>query len=244
MVDELSYEVKVGIVIIVLIIIVMIICRLYKQNYSLKLEDTSHLKDTYSQVGQDINIIDYFKKKENGYFIDIGATNGIDINNTYLLEKKYGWNGICIEPQRSYWNDLIKNRNCHTDNSLLYSQKGIEFDFSEADTLGGITQHIDKHFEAKNSNQVKMITNTLNNILDKYNAPTTIDYMSLDTEGSELEILKGLDMDKYKIRYINIEHNYVEPRRTDIRKLLESKGYIYYRENDFDDDYILFTDST
>jgi len=84
-----------------------------------------------------------------------------------------------------------------------------------------------------------MTTNTLNNILNKYNAPTTIDYMSLDTEGSELEILKGLDLDKYKIRYINIEHNHIEPRRSEMRKLLESKGYTYYRENEFDDDYIL-----
>ena len=64
--------------------------------------------------------------------------------------------------------------------------------------MGEIKQHIDKHFESKNSNQVKMITTTLNNILDTYNAPTTIDYMSLDTDGSELEILKGLDMDQYK----------------------------------------------
>ena len=238
MLDELSYEVKILIGIVV-IIIVIFMCRLYNQSYSLKLEDTTHLKDTYSQIGQDINIIDYFKQKENGYFIDIGATNGIDINNTYLLEKKYGWNGICIEPQRSYWSDLNKNRNCHTDNSLLYSTKGKVLDFSEAEELGGITQHIDAHDQAKSANQIKLITDTLNNILDKYNAPKEIDYMSLDTEGSELEILKGLDMDKYKIKYINIEHNYIEPRRSEIKRYLESKGYKYYRENQWDDDYIL-----
>jgi FkbM family methyltransferase len=215
--------------------IIVIVCFIF----NLRWKDKSLLKETYSQIGQDINVINYFKHKENGYFIDIGATNGIDINNTYLLEKKYGWNGICIEPQSSYWSDLKKNRKCYVDNSMLYSDEGIECDFSEAGVLGGITKHIDKHIQSKKSNQVKMISNTLNNILNKYNAPTSIDYMSLDTEGSELEILKGLDFDKYKIKYINVEHNYIEPRRSEIRKLLESKGYIYHKENQWDDDYIL-----
>ncbi len=49
----------------------------------------------------------------------MGATNRIDTSNTYLLEKKYNWDGIFIEPQDSYYNELIKNRNCYTDNSLL-----------------------------------------------------------------------------------------------------------------------------
>jgi hypothetical protein len=62
--------------------------------------------------------------------------------------------------------------------------------------------------------------------------------MSLDTEGSELEILKGIDFDKYKFGIMNIEHNNVEPRRSDIRNFLENKGYKFYKENDYDDFYI------
>ena len=62
--------------------------------------------------------------------------------------------------------------------------------------------------------------------------------MSLDTEGSELEILKGIDFDKYKFGIMNIEHNNVEPRRTDIRKFLENKRYKFYKEKDVDDYYI------
>ena len=62
--------------------------------------------------------------------------------------------------------------------------------------------------------------------------------MSLDTEGTELMILNGLDFDKYKIGYINLEHNWKEPQRTQIKKLLESKGYQYLRQNQWDDDYI------
>ena len=112
------------------------------------------LKTTYSQFKQDLDVIEYLKHKKNGYFIDIGATNGIDISNTYLLEKKYNWNGICIEPQDSYYNKLIKNRKCHTDNSLVFSKTGKELNFSEAGDLSGITDYIDKHEHAKKSKQV------------------------------------------------------------------------------------------
>ena len=196
-------------------------------------------KDTYSQIGQDINVIKYYNGKKDGYFLDIGATNGIDINNTYLLEKKYKWKGICVEPQEKYWRDLNKNRDCIKLNNLLYSKEGLELEFSEAGPLGGITSHIDKHLKAKKENQVKLKTETLNNILEKYDAPEYIDYLSLDTEGSELEILKGIDLNKYKIGYLNIEHNFVEPRRTEIKNYLENRGYKHYRVNEFDDDYIL-----
>ena len=216
-----------------LLILICLFISQYKKN-----KGTKTLKDSYSQIGQDTNVINYFNHKKNGYFIDIGATDGIDINNTYLLEKKYGWKGICIEPQQSYWTNLNKNRNCIKDNSLLYSSEGLELEFSNAGVLGGITSQIDRHLQAKKAEQVKLKTETLNNILNKYNAPKFIDYVSLDTEGSELEILKGIDFNKYKFGYLNIEHNYIEPRRTNIRKFLESKGYKYYRQNDFDDDYI------
>ncbi len=64
-----------------------------------------------------------------------------------------------------------------------------------------------------------------------------IDYLSLDTEGSELEILKSVDLTKYTFGIIDVEHNYIEPRRTQIRELLESHGYEYIRANKFDDCY-------
>ena len=205
-------------------------------------DDKSSLKNSYSQIGQDLDVINYFKNKKNGYFIEIGATNGIDLSNTYLLEKKYDWNGICIEPQDGFYNQLVQNRNCYTDNSLLFSEKGKEFNFSNAQELGGITDYIDKHVSAKESEQVKKISETLTNVLMKYDAPMNIDYMSLDTEGSELEILKGIDFDKYEFGFMTIEHNNVEPRRTEIKNFVLDKGYKYYKENNFDDYYIRNTE--
>ena len=64
-----------------------------------------------------------------------------------------------------------------------------------------------------------------------------IEYLSLDTEGSEYEILKGFDFSKYTFGYIDVEHNFEEPTRTHIRNLLEENGYIYICENNWDDCY-------
>lgn len=236
----MKHKHKLIIFIVSLIIVIIGIICIYWDSKLNKSDNNIQLKDSYSQFGQDIDIIEYLNNKKDGYFVDIGATNGIDISNTYLLEEGHNWNGICIEPQENYYKQLIKNRNCHTDNSLLFSEKGKLVDFSEAGDLGGITSYIDKHTDAKNSKQIKLTTETLTNILVKYNAPTTIDYMSLDTEGSELEILKGIDFDTYKFGIMTIEHNHVEPRRSDIRTFLEEKGYKFYKEKGVDDYYVLF----
>jgi hypothetical protein len=80
-------------------------------------------------------------------------------------------------------------------------------------------------------------TLTLTDLLDKAKAPSFIDYLSLDTEGSEFEILRATDFSRYTFGLIDVEHNFVEPRRTEIRNLLLSHGYVYLRENQFDDSY-------
>lgn len=77
----------------------------------------------------------------------------------------------------------------------------------------------------------------MNDLLEKSNAPLFIDYLSLDTEGSELEILKSVDLQKYTFGLIDVEHNFVEPKRSQIRDLLTSNSYHYIRENNHDDCY-------
>ncbi len=88
-----------------------------------------------------------------------------------------------------------------------------------------------------NKTQIIVKTISFNDLLEKYKAPLFIDYLSLDTEGSELEILQSVNLQKYTFGLIDVEHNYVEPRRTYIRQLLISNGYDYVRQNKFDDCY-------
>jgi FkbM family methyltransferase len=195
---------------------------------------------TYSQINQDINVIDFYDYKKDFYFIDIGAYDGESLSNTLLLEEDYNWKGICVEPLPDTFNKLKKKRNCICINTALYSESNIELDFINAEMLSGVTKNIDCHTHVLNSKNdtIKIKTTTINELLDKNNLPFFIHYMSLDTEGSEYEILKVLNFDKYIFGYINVEHNYIEPRRTQIKNLLLSNGYIYRGENKFDDDYI------
>jgi hypothetical protein len=74
--------------------------------------------------------------------------------------------------------------------------------------------------------------------MDERQMPSYIEYLSIDTEGSELEVLRGIDWSRYSFGYIGIEHNYIEPRRAEMRQLLEKQGYTHFRENEWDDDYV------
>jgi FkbM family methyltransferase len=200
---------------------------------------------SYSQLGQDLDVLKFYNERRDGYFVEIGAYNGIEISNTYLLESQYNWKGICSEPIPKQYELLTKNRpNSHCDNNALYSESGLTltFDVANDNFFSGISNHIDveKYYIVNNNKtQINVTTITLTELLEKYNAPTFIEYLSIDTEGSELEILKGCDFNKYKFGFITIEHNYIEPRRTKIRDFLISNGYRYFKENQWDDDYIL-----
>jgi len=196
-----------------------------------------------SQIGQDLKVVEQYNKKENGFFIEIGANNGVDLSNTYLLESQYNWKGICCEPNPKSYDQLVKNRpNSICCKEAVYNTSGLTVSFDIAnncDLLSGISKYIDCHrnYVDHNKSTIQVQTISLIDLLDKHNAPRFIEYISLDTEGSEYEILKGFDFNKYIFGLIDIEHNYIEPRRTNIRELLISNGYIFLGENQFDDSY-------
>ena len=85
---------------------------------------------------------------------------------------------------------------------------------------------------------VEVQTKRLSTLLSSANAPNFIEFLSLDTEGSEYEILKTVDFGTYTFGYICVEHNMIEEPRQKIRALLEANGYVFYRQNKVDDDYI------
>jgi len=198
-----------------------------------------------SQLRQDVFVLAELGFKKDGYFVEFGATNGVDLSNTYLLEKEMGWTGILAEPAR-VWHDALKaNRNCHISFDCVWSKSHDEVEFNEAsspelstiDTFSGS----DMHRQARESgNKYKVYTCSLLDLLKKYDAPKEIDYLSIDTEGSEFDILSGFNFDAYKIKVITCEHNYT-PMREKIYDLLTSKGYTKKLTNisRFDDWYVL-----
>jgi len=193
-----------------------------------------------SQIGQDKFICEHiYSNKKNGFFIELGAADGIHLSNTYYMEKELNWDGICIEPAPKFKDALIKNRSCKKYFCPVFSSSGKDVEFSIVDCgeLSGISNYLGNIGNYKIEDKVTLKTKTLTEILDEINAPIYIDYLSLDTEGTELEILKGLDFSKYVIGYISIEHNF-RPLRSEIRDYLLKKGYIFSRWNRFDDEYM------
>jgi FkbM family methyltransferase len=196
-----------------------------------------------SQLGQDMEVLKFYNNKEGGFFVDIGANDGIEFSNTFLLERNYEWKGICAEPNPEVFKLLVKNRaNSLCCDAAIYSlsYKNLLFDVANNyDLMSGLSDHLDVHKEYVNRDKKQIVvkTLTLTDLLDKAKAPSFIDYLSLDTEGSEFEILRATDFSRYTFGLIDVEHNFVEPRRTEIRNLLLSHGYVYLRENQFDDSY-------
>ena len=144
------------------------------------------------------------------------------------------WNCICIEPLDTRFIELKNNRKCYVDNGLVSSHAGIEKDFTCDDTVSGIIDEISCNYLSK-QNIIKKTTTTLEAILDKFNAPSIIDYLSLDVEGHEYDILSTFPFHKYKFRCITVEHNlpHCGPfNRMRIRKILEMNGYTFIKGND------------
>lgn len=197
-----------------------------------------------SQIFQDLFILYWFNGKKNGFFVDFGATNGVDLSNTFLLEKEYNWQGILVEPGKIWQTDLKKNRNCLIDTRCIWSSTGdiLEFNKTQVAELSTVTSFSDHDFLSKqrvSNSKYEVATISLNNLLSFYNAPRYIDYLSIDTEGSEYQIMKAFDFDNYDIKIITVEHNFT-PQRLLIFNLLTEKGYkrIFEKVSLFDDWYV------
>ncbi len=229
-----------------------------KQKYDVLLESSREINDLFelilskngggqcrAQLRQDIFALAMNGFKRDGYFVEFGATDGVGLSNTYLLEKDYGWTGILAEPARRWHDELTQNRAANLSFDCVWSVSGAELDFSEVDSgvLSTVTDFVDSDMHAKsrrkrNSYKVKSIS--LLDLLDQYNAPKFIDYISIDTEGSEFDILNSFDFDRYTFNVITVEHNYTENREK-IHLLLSRNGYrrVLSHLSKFDDWYLL-----
>ncbi|MDR1250349.1 MAG: FkbM family methyltransferase [Treponema sp.] len=181
-------------------------------------------KYTYtSQYSQDRIAYLYVKGKTDGFFIDIGAHDGISANNSFIFEQ-LGWKGICIEPQQ--------NRKCDLYNGAIYSETLEEMDFikiNDADFLSGlnIVFSDDRKALLEKENHkiehIKIQAMSFDDMMKKYPSINRIDFMSLDVEGGELAILQNINFEKYKFCLIAIENN--EPDGV-LEKYMRTKGYM------------------
>mgnify|MGYP001170407793 CR=1 FL=1 len=202
---------------------------LLSDNISKKLELFNNYNSSKSQICQDWFVLESLNYKKSGYFVEVGAASGVELSNTFLLEKKYGWDGILSEPSPGWKENLEANRSCKKDYRCVYSESGKTVNFyqtteKEYSTISNFSNS-DKHQSKRRSFiQYEIATITLNDLLKEHNAPLEMDYLSIDTEGSEYAILEHLDFKKYSFKVITVEHNNTV-NKTLIDKLLEKNGY-------------------
>ena len=176
-----------------------------------------------SQLDQDLFVISVVGKSH-GFFVDIGAADGIRLSNTKLLED-LGWKGILVEPSK-YWHPILKNRLGYISHCAIskddYGENFLETTDPYKSTLFESLGK-DKH-ERRTKSMYEVPSITLVNLLKKYDAPNVIDYLSIDTEGSDFEVIQNFDFNLYKFKVITIEHNFTDSREK-IYNLLTANGY-------------------
>lgn len=196
----------------------------------------------YGQLAQDLIAYMILKNKKTGFYVDIAAHDGISYNNTYLFER-LGWDGFCVEASPSTFEILRKNRKCDCYNKAVFSKNigKTRFAFTNASMINtleiSLTKEHKKRMESESKQQVEYVeveTIGFNELMENYPNVTHIDFMSLDIEGGELEVLKGIDFNKYSFGVMTIEHNDVEPAKSEIIKLLSDNGYRILFQNGFD----------
>ena len=207
-----------------------------------------------SQSGQSTYLLKYLNK-DSGFFIEAGANDGLKFSNTYLYEIEKGWKGLLIEPNYTQYVECKKNRlNSIVENYALVGDKYNKdfirgsfdsgplsltarvIDFSQETITKNYLKEIFIHLRQRNLVKVKAIT--LNNLLKKHQI-TEIDLLYLDTEEYELPILKGINLEKYRPKYIVVEIFRLKRKTFDlIKEYMEENNYKFLERIPQTDDYI------
>jgi FkbM family methyltransferase len=174
------------------------------------------------QAGQDLWVIgEVFNEKRDGFFVDIGAHDGVELSNTYVLEKRYGWQGICVEANPESFELLKANRAATCIHACLDQCEG-SVEFAKRGMHGSILGVGD---EEGPSETVVVQSKTLNRVLQEQNAPLEIDYLSVDVEGAEDRVFAGLDLNSVDVTCMTVERPSAH-----LRRKLAAAGYMVIKE--------------
>jgi FkbM family methyltransferase len=205
----------------------------------------ANLLQSNAQLFQDLFVIFFLNGKRNGFFVEFGATNGIDLSNTFLLERHFEWKGILAEPAHCWHNALKTNRRASIDLRCVWAQSGHALEFKETkipelSTVSNLTEKDFNRDGRKDGKSYIVESVSLNDLLTFHKSPQVIDYLSVDTEGSEFAILEKFDFAKFDVNIITVEHNFCDPDRKNIHDLLTAKGFVRLFEflSKWDDWYI------
>ena len=201
------------------------------------INSTRDKKDIKSQLYQDMFASFVVGDKFDKTFFEFGATNGVDLSNSYTLERYLNWKGVLSEPSPQ-WHDELKKNRPYTNiiSECIWSESNKELNFFVSDV--GVLSSLENFKESdkismpgntqarvKNGKNIIVKTISLNDVIEKQFNSKSPSYISIDTEGSEYEILKNFNFKKYKPLVFTIEHNFTE-LQLKIDKLMYSNNYI------------------
>lgn len=192
----------------------------------------THREASTAQLFQDLFVLFLFQEKRGGFFVEFGAADGVYLSNTWLLEKRYGWSGILAEPARAWREELPARRTAALDFRCVWAESGKNFAFAEpprpelSGLCAGFSERDGHLLERRGVREYEVETVSLHDLLEEHGAPRRIDYLSIDTEGSEYDILARFDFSAWDVAVITVEHNGVQDRREAIRRRLAGRGYL------------------
>lgn len=189
---------------------------------------TSLYSRAKGQLLQDVLAAALIGDGSEGYFVEVGVGDGVSLSNTYLLETELGWNGLLIEPNRHSHANIAANRSAALSKKAAYGQSGMQLEFlsvSGFHELSSLQAHAKTDLHERDGSVYHVETVSLDEALTEVDAPKTISFMSIDTEGSELEVLAGLDLDIWTVRLFAIEHNFRAGYAERIMAKLRPYGY-------------------
>jgi FkbM family methyltransferase len=192
----------------------------------------------FSQCEQDKFLEEnVFKGYKNGVFFDVGAHDGISINNTLFFEKTHNWSGVNIEPIGEVYNKLVINRPNSLNIKVAICDTDGEKEFILAkgysEMISGLKNNYDSRHIDRLNRELKQYGGSSQNIIVKTKKIETIcdennikhiNYLSIDVEGAEFDVIKSINFDKVFIDVIGFENNY-EDTSIPIIKYLEQKNY-------------------
>lgn len=187
--------------------------------------------NSYSQLQQDQWVLSETNGKRGGFFVEIGAFDGVFLSNTYLLESQYGWSGILAEPNPLLSDKIRANRSSFLCTSPVDATSGKSVTMRFVDDAPEYSSMADRAFSDINastrrqpSTEIKQTTVSLNDLLHQHRAPQFIDFISIDTEGNEVEILSTFDFQKYNVGFMCVEHNFTEANEK-LDNMMNDHGY-------------------
>lgn len=170
----------------------------------------------------DLKMLEYINYY-NGFFIECGASDGVDQSNTWYYEKSLNWNGILIEPLYEKYLELKKNR---SNKNLFFNNilsDSINHEFLNIKNNNLISQVVSQNNNEKNV--LKVRATTLTKLLDDVSAPRLIDFFSLDVEGFEEKVIKGINFSKYNFKYFLIETT-----NKKVFEILKEANYLFIKK--------------